>query len=449
VAGRGNLQWLRDPTEYQVTVYVDDVVALIARLAIDGRRTIAYRDLHDLRGLRPSSKKITPSAIRIRCGGESPHMNAPLSSRNPVGPLLCSLLAALTLSACANGDTIGGEQGTGGSSSTGTGGTSTGTGGTGTGGTGTGGTGTGGTSTGGTGTGGVIATGGHIGTGGIVGTGGLTGQGGATATGGQIGSGGRGGGGGQVVTGGGGRGGATGSGGRAGGPGTGGTPATGGTSGTCSAGAVPSGGTSHCSSNQSGTVGSQQWTIWSSGGGGCLITYGSTAAFSATWNNSGDFLARVGQGLGSNKTYDQYTTIAADFAETKSGSGGGYSSIGVYGWSVSPLVEFYVDEDSYNNLGGSGSKMGTFTIDGEGTYDVYKHQQVNQPSIQGGNATFDQFISVRQGKRTCGHISLSKHFAAWKGFGMTLGKLEEAKILIEAGGGSGRIDFTTASVTAQ
>jgi hypothetical protein len=32
---------------------------------------------------------------------------------------------------------------------------------------------------------------------------------------------------------------------------------------------------------------------------------------------------------------------------------------------------------------------------------------------------------------------------------MTLGKLEEAKILIEAGGGSGRIDFTTASVTAQ
>ncbi|HEV8549469.1 MAG TPA: glycoside hydrolase family 11 protein, partial [Polyangiaceae bacterium] len=171
-------------------------------------------------------------------------------------------------------------------------------------------------------------------------------------------------------------------------------------------------------------------------------------AFSATWNNSGDFLARVGLALGSNKTYDQFGQLGVDFSEMKSGSGGGYSSIGVYGWSVSPLVEFYVTEDSYNRLGGSGTKKGTFTIDGEGTYDVYVHQQVNQPSIS-GTATFDQFISVRQSARTCGHISLTKHFDAWKGFGMTLGKLEEAKVLVEAGGGSGRIDFPTANVTAQ
>ncbi len=249
----------------------------------------------------------------------------------------------------------------------------------------------------------------------------------------------------------GGRTGMGGSGGRAGSPGAGG--AGGGNAGTdggvvsCS-GSVPSNGSSHCSSNQSGNVGSQQWTVWSSGGGGCLITYGSDAAFSATWNNSGDFLARVGLALGSSKTYDQFGTLAADFAEKKSGSGGGYSSIGIYGWSVSPLVEFYVVEDSYNGLGASGTKKGSFTIDGEGTYNVYTHTQNNQPSIQ-GTATFEQFISVRQSARTCGHISLTKHFDAWKGFGMTLGKMEEAKVLIEAGGGSGRIDFTTASVTAQ
>jgi hypothetical protein len=195
-------------------------------------------------------------------------------------------------------------------------------------------------------------------------------------------------------------------------------------------------------------VGSQQWTIWSSGSGGCLITYGSTAAFSATWNNSGDFLARVGLNLGSNKTYDQFTTIAADFAETHSANGVPYSSIGVYGWSVSPLVEWYVTEDSFNGLGTSGTKKGTFTIDGEGTYNVYQRMQNNQPSIQ-GTASFPQFISVRTSARTCGHISLSKHFDAWKGFGMTLGKMEEAKVLVEAGGGSGRIDFPVASVTAQ
>jgi len=263
------------------------------------------------------------------------------------------------------------------------------------------------------------------------------------------------------TAGGGGRGGTTGSGGRGGNGGnggnggsTGGGGASGGTTGTggstsvnCNA-TIPSGATSHCSSNQSGTVGSLQWTIWSSGSGGCLITYGSATAFSATWNNSGDFLARVGLSLGSNKTYDQFGTMGADFSEMKSGSGIPYSSIGVYGWTVSPLVEWYVTEDSWNGQGTSGTKKGTFTIDGEGTYNVYQRMQNNQPSIQ-GTASFPQFISIRTTARTCGHISLTKHFEAWKGMGMTMGKMYEAKVLVEAGGGSGRIDFPVANVTAQ
>jgi len=307
------------------------------------------------------------------------------------------------------------------------------------------GTGVGGT----TGTGGVTGTGGTTGAGGVVGTGGSAGRGGVTGTGGTGGTAGSGGSGGRGgTTGSGGRGG-TGGGGSTGTAGaSGGSTGSAGTSGTCTVGMVPSGGTSHCSSNQSGMVGSLQWTIWSSGSGGCLITYGSSTAFSATWNNSGDFLARVGLNLGSNKTYDQFTTIAADFAETHSANGVPYSSIGVYGWSVSPLVEWYVTEDSFNGLGTSGTKKGTFTIDGEGTYNVYQRMQNNQPSIQ-GTASFPQFISVRTSARTCGHISLSKHFEAWKGFGMTLGKMEEAKVLVEAGGGSGRIDFPVANVTAQ
>jgi hypothetical protein len=378
-----------------------------------------------------------------------------------------SCFAALMVAACA-GSGPGDESGTAGTSPTGAGGT-TGVAGSGSAGEGAGGvtgsagvTGTGGSTAG---RGGVVGTAGVTGTGGGAagtdgggaGTGGVNGTGGDTGAGGVAGTGvaGRGG-----ITGTGGRGGATGTAGRGGTTGSGGGGSTGrggasggstgaaGTSGACSTTMVPSGGTSHCSSNQSGMVGTQQWTIWSSGSGGCLITYGSSAAFSATWNNSGDFLARVGLNLGSNKTYDQYTSIAADFAETKSGSGGGYSSIGVYGWSVSPLVEWYVTEDSYNGLGTSGTKKGTFTIDGEGTYNVYQRMQNNQPSIQ-GNASFPQFISIRTSARTCGHISLTKHFEAWKGFGMTLGKMEEAKVLVEAGGGSGRIDFPTASVTAQ
>ncbi len=35
VAGRGDSEWLRDPTEYQVPVYVNDMMTLIARLGVD------------------------------------------------------------------------------------------------------------------------------------------------------------------------------------------------------------------------------------------------------------------------------------------------------------------------------------------------------------------------------------------------------------------------------
>ena len=74
---------------------------------------------------------------------------------------------------------------------------------------------------------------------------------------------------------------------------------------------------------------------------------------------------------------------------------------------------------------------------------------MNQPSITGDNATFVQFWSMRQTARQCGHISISEHFKAWANLGMTLGKIEECRILVEVVGGAGNIDFTTATVTAK
>ena len=175
-----------------------------------------------------------------------------------------------------------------------------------------------------------------------------------------------------------------------------------------------------------------------------MNVFGVDAAFSANWTNPGDFLARVGLGFDQTKTPAQIGTISADFAETKTGTAN-FSFIGIYGWSVSPLHEYYIVEDwvaSRPNPGGT--QMGTITVDG-GTYDVYQHTQNNQPSIQ-GTTTFVQFFSVRQTARTCGHISISEHFSQWANLGLELGNLEEARILIETGGGSGNIDFTAATV---
>jgi endo-1,4-beta-xylanase len=214
-------------------------------------------------------------------------------------------------------------------------------------------------------------------------------------------------------------------------------------------GTAPTGGTKECSDG-SGTVNGNSWTLWQSGSGGCMTPYGVGAAFGATWGpNSDDFLAREGLQWNSTQSYTALGTITATFSETKTGSAGGYSYVGIYGWSENPLHEYYIVEDWYGagppNPGGT--LMGTITVDG-GTYNVYTHTQTNQPAITGGNATFVQFFSVRQTARQCGTISISEHFSQWNTMGMTLGNMEEAKLLIEAGGGTGTITFATGTVTA-
>ena len=219
---------------------------------------------------------------------------------------------------------------------------------------------------------------------------------------------------------------------------------------TCQAEAPWSGGTTY-SSNSVGSAGNgYSYQIWSNGvGTGSMTVAGVDAKFSATWNNPGDFLARIGLTWDATKTYAQLGTISSDFAETKTGSGIGYNFIGIYGWSEAPLHEYYIVEDWFGARPVPGTKVGTITVDG-GAYDVLTHTQVNQPDVFGTLSTFDQFYSVRQTPRSCGHISISQHFAAWANLGLQLGKMEEAKILVEVGnGGTGTITFTTATVVVR
>jgi len=248
---------------------------------------------------------------------------------------------------------------------------------------------------------------------------------------------------------GGGTGGASGSGGHDAGGG-GGSGGTGGAAATCAPGMPWSGGTTY-SSNSVGSAGhGYSYQLWSNGvGTGSLTVAGVDAKFSATWNNPGDFLARIGLTWDATKTYAQLGTISSDFAETKTGSGIGYNFIGIYGWSEAPLHEYYIVEDWFGARPVPGAKVGTITVDG-GAYDVLTHTQINQPDVFGTMSTFEQFYSVRQTPRSCGHISITQHFAGWANLGLQLGKLEEAKILVEVGnGGTGSITFTTATITVQ
>ncbi len=339
-------------------------------------------------------------------------------------------LAALALVACTSPSSVGGEGGSG-DNPTGDGGSP-----------GTGGGATGGISaTGGsTGTGGLTSTGGITGTGGAkggtTGTGGLTGTGGTTGTGGLTGTGGA-------------KGGTTGTGGTTS---TGGSTGSAGSSGTCTTGTLPSGGTMHTGDTQ-GTADGLTWQLWANGSGGSITTF-SVPAFGAAWANSGDFLARIGLEWGnSGKAVSALGTVTAQFAETKTGNAGGYSYIGIYGWSVNPCIEWYIVDDSFNTMPvnpGSTTNKGTVTIDG-GSYILYTRATTGTGGNRCGSSvtSWNQFYSVRKTARTCGQISISDHFSAWSAAGMTLGSVLEASILIEAGGGTGSIAFPTANVTAQ
>ena len=203
--------------------------------------------------------------------------------------------------------------------------------------------------------------------------------------------------------------------------------------------------------NQSvtGNVGSSpyHYEIWYQGGNNNMTFY-DNGTYKASWNGTNDFLARVGFKYNEDKTYQELGPIDAYFKWSKQGNAGGYNYIGIYGWTVDPLVEYYIVDDWFSEPGPNllGSKKGEFTVDGA-TYEIYQNQRNNAPSIK-GNQTFPQYFSKRKGgARSCGHIDVTAHFKKWEELGMKMGKMYEAKVLVEAGGGSGSFDVSYFKMT--
>jgi len=117
----------------------------------------------------------------------------------------------------------------------------------------------------------------------------------------------------------------------------------------------------------------------------------------------------------------------------------GYHSFGVYGWTTSPLVEYYIDE-----MGSAGGTfIGTLSSDG-GTYNVYKQQRVNAPSIQ-GTTTFWQYKNSRTSAAPTGSnrtVTMANHVNYWKSHIGSVGTFYDTVLNCEAFSGPGTCNAT-------
>jgi endo-1,4-beta-xylanase len=98
----------------------------------------------------------------------------------------------------------------------------------------------------------------------------------------------------------------------------------------------------------------------------------------------------------------------------------GNSILSVYGWTQSPLVEYYIVESfgTFNPAAGA-IKVGSVASDGS-IYDISQITRVNASSIE-GTKRFKQLWAVRRNHRTIGTVTTANFFNAWAKAGLELG----------------------------
>jgi len=190
-------------------------------------------------------------------------------------------------------------------------------------------------------------------------------------------------------------------------------------------------------SNSTGTNNGYFYSFWEQASG-ATMTLGSGSNYSLTWNTaSQNVVAGTGWNPGSNQT--------VSYSGSWNCNGNCYLSL--YGWSTSPLVEYYIVEDygDYNPSSGA-TKLGSVNSDGS-TYDIYETTRTNEPSIL-GTATFNQYWAIREAKRTSGTITTANIFSAWSKLGLNLGTMNYQILATEGYQSSGSSNLTVSTGTS-
>lgn len=178
--------------------------------------------------------------------------------------------------------------------------------------------------------------------------------------------------------------------------------------------------------NKTGSEDGYDFELWKDYGTTSMELNGN-GSFSCEWSNIGNALFRTGKKFDCTQTYKEIGNISVNYDVDYRPDGNSY--LCVYGWTRSPLIEYYI-VDSWGSWRPPGdTSIGTIEVDGA-TYDVYKTIRENQPSID-GDTTFYQYWSVRRDKTSSGTISVSQHFDAWEQMGLQLGKMYECALTVE------------------